>query len=70
MKCPKCKSENSMILDSRTCGDHTRRRRKCCDCGTRFSTEEITKEEYQHLTAREELLLHLAGLAKEGAANE
>jgi transcriptional regulator NrdR family protein len=39
MKCPTCCSDKSKVLDTR--GDH--RRRECCACGTRWSTEERVK---------------------------
>ena len=41
MNCPKCKSENLSVIDSRDTDDRTvRRRRKCDDCGFRFTTYE------------------------------
>ena len=40
MKCPKCGSEKSAVVDSRSDGDTTRRRRECQACGFRFSTYE------------------------------
>lgn len=42
MQCPKCHSENTKVVDSRTVdyGKATRRRRKCEDCKTRFTTFE------------------------------
>ena len=40
MRCPKCNSENSSVVDSRTDGIVTRRRRECQECHFRFSTLE------------------------------
>ena len=40
MKCPKCGSEKSAVIDSRSDGDTTRRRRECQSCEYRFSTYE------------------------------
>ncbi|MGI6524769.1 MAG: transcriptional regulator NrdR [Bdellovibrionota bacterium] len=40
MRCPKCNSENSSVVDSRTDGVVTRRRRECQGCHFRFSTLE------------------------------
>lgn len=40
MHCPKCKSEESKVVESRDTGDAVRRRRKCLDCGARYTTYE------------------------------
>jgi len=40
MRCPKCGSEGSSVIDSRSDGTVTRRRRECQDCAFRFSTLE------------------------------
>ena len=42
MKCPKCKSKTTRVLDSRETneGKSTRRRRECPDCKLRFTTFE------------------------------
>ena len=40
MRCPKCGSEKSAVIDSRSDGDTTRRRRECQSCEFRFSTYE------------------------------
>lgn len=49
MKCLKCGSEDSKVVDSRTVedGNSTRRRRECLQCGNRFTTYE--KIEYTPL---------------------
>jgi transcriptional regulator NrdR family protein len=38
--CPACKGR-SKVLDSRPHDDHLRRRRKCLECGHRWTTHEI-----------------------------
>lgn len=42
MKCPKCNSTHSRVVDSRHADDANaiRRRRECENCGTRFTTFE------------------------------
>jgi len=40
MRCPKCSSDNSSVIDSRGDGDAIRRRRECEDCQFRFNTYE------------------------------
>lgn len=43
MHCPKCKNNNTKVLDSRVAGEREeaiRRRRECGKCGFRFSTYE------------------------------
>ena len=49
MKCPKCGGE-SEVLETRSTSYGRRRREKCNFCHHRFSTVEITKEEYEFLT--------------------
>ncbi len=55
MKCPDCESEKIGIKNSRKedkCGsvfEHIRRRRICKDCGFRWTTFEISEEEYKQL---------------------
>lgn len=45
MICPECKSYNVFVHDSRQTNETTRRRRRCLDCGCRFSTIEVLTEE-------------------------
>ncbi len=40
MRCPYCQSDNIMVLDTNDTRGEVRRRRKCKDCGQRFSTIE------------------------------
>lgn len=46
--CPKCQSRHLSVIDSRKQEDteYLFRRRQCEDCGHRFSTAEIPKEQY------------------------
>ena len=47
MTCPKCKSPRVATIDTRSKPFGTQRRRQCTDCGQRFSTAEISTEEYK-----------------------
>ena len=48
MKCPYCNSKNTNVLDSRPNLSATTRYRRwiCNDCGERFTSIEIYREEY------------------------
>jgi len=50
MRCPKCKTDDDKVLDSRSAreGAAIRRRRECLKCGYRYTTyEEIDRDEVQ-----------------------
>lgn len=48
LKCPICNSENGHVLESRTGKNNTaQRRRECFNCGFRFTTIEMTVDEYR-----------------------
>jgi len=49
MNCPSCSSSDTAVIDSREAegGSAIRRRRKCLDCGVRFSTYEVLAESYE-----------------------
>ncbi len=50
MRCPKCTSAETKVLDTRTSKNETsiRRRRECFDCGHRFTTtEEVLRADLQ-----------------------
>lgn len=50
MRCPKCTSLETKVLDTRTGKNETsiRRRRECLDCGYRFTTmEEVLRSDIQ-----------------------
>ena len=49
MICPMCGSDDNKVKDSRTIGDGTVRRRRYCNCGIRFTTYELTAEEYEKM---------------------
>lgn len=40
MRCPHCGNTQHRVIDTRDTGDTIRRRRKCDDCGQRFTTYE------------------------------
>ena len=46
MRCPRCSSADSNVIDSRVAagGDERHRRRRCNDCGERFTTYERVAE--------------------------
>ena len=44
MLCPTCGGE-ARVMDTRTSGGATRRRRECAECRTRFATLEILIDE-------------------------
>lgn len=46
MRCPKCKSVNVYVVDSRPKDGTTWRRRECSGCNHRFNTMEIDEELY------------------------
>ena len=54
-KCPNCKSENLYCVDSRKSQGKVRRRKKCLECGFKFSTIELPMNEVYRI----EKTLHL-----------
>ena len=56
MFCPKCKTGQMDIVDSRRDDKLVRRRRRCPDCGHRITTVEISKDEYKQLLEFVDLL--------------
>lgn len=71
MRCPECQQPDSRVIDSRTAGDHVRRRRECQACGHRFTTYErherpplwIRKKDGQKELYDDEKVLHGIALA-------
>lgn len=59
MICPMCGSDDNKVKDSRTIGDGTVRRRRYCNCGIRFTTYELTAEEYEKMKQLEEIAIKL-----------
>ena len=49
MICPKCKSDQTMVTDSRQFELYRRRRYECIMCGERFTTKEIVYEAQKDL---------------------
>lgn len=49
MDCPKCGSGNGYVMDSRRAGGTVKRRRRCLDCGHRYSTMEVDAEKLREL---------------------
>ena len=66
MICPKCKSSNNFVKDTRHHAGETHRRRECIDCGYKFNTIEITATKYKDLK-KDQLLQRLAEMEKGGA---
>lgn len=63
--CPKCLSDNDRVTDSRTVGGQVWRRRECRRCNGRWSTFEITKEEYERLSKQiSEIREHLIAVQR------
>jgi transcriptional repressor NrdR len=46
MNCPYCQFPDSKVVDSRDVSDGVRRRRECLKCGSRFTTYELRREEF------------------------
>jgi len=57
MKCPKCKSNNSKVLESRDLYDWIRRRRECIECKFRYTTlEKIARKKQKKRAPKKELI--------------
>ena len=56
MQCPNCNSSMLKCIDSRPISGRTRRRHECLKCRGRFSTVEISVDEFKALQLREKLL--------------
>ena len=52
MKCPRCGSLKTKVIDSRKRNGLTRRARSCEDCYKWFYTVEILEDEYKELKER------------------
>ena len=54
MRCPRCSSGESKVIDSRVAaaGAVRHRRRQCNDCGERFTTYEKTADEFPQVVKR------------------
>ena len=69
MICPKCKSDNLKIVDTRSDDASTRRRRLCLDCGVRFNTLEVIDYEYDNLKGKANLLAIMLKAVGDAAHN-
>ena len=56
MRCPKCSSEESKVVDSRQAEDAIRRRRVCESCGFRFTTFERIEDDKREPFNREKIV--------------
>ena len=64
MKCPECGCDQSEVTNSKPHEDgYIRRRRVCCRCKRRFSTVEISVEDYDNLKELAASLKKLLDLA-------
>lgn len=59
MICPMCGSDYNKVVDSRMNSDGIVRRRRLCECGLRFTTYEVTGEEYEKMKRLEEIAIKL-----------
>ena len=57
MICPKCGSNQLGCIDSRKNNGSVRRRRVCRDCYYRFSTMEISVDEFNAMISKEKLMM-------------
>lgn len=69
MRCPFCGSYQTIVLDSRQHEQFNRRYRRyyCSDCGKRFTSYEVTKEELERAVEKQgQLFSQIIELALEG----
>ena len=65
MDCPKCNNAHTGVVDSRNESNLVNRRRWCADCGHRFSTVEISKDEYKVILKLKEDMQQLEAVLRE-----
>lgn len=71
MTCPKCLSANSICIDSRITKENSiRRRRRCADCDYRWTTYEVSDEDYYNLVRRNARIAKALQAACNALANE
>ena len=56
MNCPKCKSNQVYVIDSRHKEDTIHRRRECQECGHRYNTVEVEANEHKSLKEKAKML--------------
>ena len=72
LTCPKCGCSYTLIIDSRkddtekNLNDYIRRRRVCEECDERFTTYEITKNDFDMLVQFKRLVNKIANNEKRG----
>lgn len=49
MKCPRCSVGTAWVIDSREKDGSVRRRRRCKECGYRFTTAEVGVEDLKRI---------------------
>lgn len=64
MNNPCCHSTDSFICDSRMSNGTIRRRRVCRLCGHRFTTYEVSRDEYDRLNVSEKMLVKATAATK------
>ena len=64
MKCPRCKTGQTAVIDKRTRDAQNRRRRECLECGYRFTTKEVPVERWEEIGLLYGALLNARGAAK------
>ena len=72
MLCPKCRSSQSVVADSRQRVARINtvyRRRHCLDCGTRWKTYEIDEAAYASLVSNDKTLRSIFAFAEKLQAN-
>ena len=70
MQCPKCKNDDTSVVDSRPTGETNRRRRQCVACGYRFTTREVMDDDLQELKNIRSCLAFLAKQAERSDPDE
>lgn len=48
-QCPHCGADHQIVIDSVHNAERIRRRRKCLDCGNRWTTYEYSKEYFEKI---------------------
>ena len=57
-----CGSYNLQVADSRNRDGLIYRARKCCDCGKRFKTIEISFSDFENLERYKEIIYHIKAI--------
>jgi transcriptional regulator NrdR family protein len=62
MNCPKCGYSYSRAIDSRHIGKEQRVRKRCGNCGSRFTVYEVSDLEYKRLKKQEKTIAKILSL--------